>query len=195
MLVRLIREQNALWNKVSSLTFDYLSNIKTIITLRFEERVKESLLSAINLIQGVFNKYAFFNERKWFTVNMTLAIVTSVIVGIYVYKEFSLNGVVVIGTVSMLFQYIGRMSSAFYNFAWQYSGLVQDKANVQSVDHIVESYDNMKEKHAHDDFTSWKNIHISFPGFTYGSSDIVEERQILHAIDLPIKKSQKIAFV
>jgi len=46
-LVARLEEQNTLGHKVASLTYDYISNIKTIITLRFEKGVRGTLYDAI----------------------------------------------------------------------------------------------------------------------------------------------------
>lgn len=86
------------------------------------------------------------NERKRFAVSITLAVSTAAAVGCYIYQQYTVAGVVLVGTVTMLFQYIMRMSDSFYNFAWQYSQVVQNRINAQTVDHIIASYNEIVKK-------------------------------------------------
>lgn len=193
VLVRLLEEQNTLSHKVGAYVFDYLSNIKTIITLRFEERVRQVLQEALLSIRPAFRKYTRLNEMKWFTVNMLLAVVTSIVIGVYIYSEYQMNGMVLVGTVTMIFQYIKRMTDSLYNFARQYSDVVQNETNVRTVGHIVETFNEMERRHHIPSFDSRSTITIQHLSFAYQQDAI--ERSVLTDIGLSFHKGEKIAFV
>lgn len=79
-LVPLIKIQNKKEHIVMSTLFDLLSNIKTVITLRFESR---ALIAVKDKIKGIFPflwKYTVSNEWKRFIMDSLLAIITVVII-------------------------------------------------------------------------------------------------------------------
>lgn len=79
-VIDLIKQKNRKEHKVASLMYDYLSNIKTIITLRFAERTWQVLRGKIDEVYPPFKKRAIVNERKWFIVSMVVTIVVSLII-------------------------------------------------------------------------------------------------------------------
>jgi len=145
-LIPLQKTQNTKRHKVASILFDYLSNIKTIITLRCESIVNTVLSDSIEQVRPAYNKYAVINERKWFIVSMILAAVTSITIGFYIYGQVVAGTTILIGTIAMIYQYIQRLSNSFYNFAWQYSHIVTQKNDFQTVEHIIIAYDSMIQK-------------------------------------------------
>ena len=138
--------QNTKRHKVASILFDYLSNIKTIITLRCESIVKTVLSDSIEQVRPAYNKYTVINERKWFIVSMILAAVTSITIGFYIYGQVTAGTTILIGTIAMMYQYIQRLSESFYSFARQYSSIVTQKNDFQTVEHIIIAYDSMIQK-------------------------------------------------
>ena len=59
------------------------------------------------------------------------------------YHSISTTGVIIIGTITMIYQYTERVSQTFYNLARQYSQMVRNVANTQSVDPIIDAYNNL----------------------------------------------------
>jgi ABC-type multidrug transport system fused ATPase/permease subunit len=62
-----MQEKNDRDHDVSSTLFDFLSNIKTVITLRFLDRALQTVQEKIALVYPPFIKNAVLNERKRFT--------------------------------------------------------------------------------------------------------------------------------
>jgi ABC-type multidrug transport system fused ATPase/permease subunit len=88
-LIKLITEKNTKEHDVMSGLFDFLGNIKTVITLRFEHRALSTIRQRIRTIFPVFRQYAVLNERKRFTMDMLMAISVLIIIGIYLHHEFT----------------------------------------------------------------------------------------------------------
>lgn len=86
-IVAWIKEANSRDHIVSSLLFDYLSNIRTLITLRFLEPTEKNLSTAIDRVQEPFTKHMVRNERKRFTTDVSLEMVVSGILMVYVYTQ------------------------------------------------------------------------------------------------------------
>jgi len=145
-IVPLIKKRNHKEHIVMSTLFDLLSNIKTIVTLRFEGRALQTVNDKIEDVFPVFKSYRILNERKWFSMDILMAIVTSLVLGRYLYEQFSMTGTVLIGTFTMLFQYTQKMDQALSNFTRQYSGIVTSKADVESIGDIEQAYDSLVAK-------------------------------------------------
>ena len=182
--------QNTKRHKVASILFDYLSNIKTIITLRCESIVKTVLSDSIEQVRPAYNKYTVINERKWFIVSMILAAVTSITIGFYIYGQVTAGTTILIGTIAMMYQYIQRLSESFYSFAWQYSSIVTQKNDFQTVEHIIIAYDSMIQKESWAKTDHRKSITITDLSFGYSG-----KRKILNHMSLDIMNGQKIALI
>lgn len=140
IIVPLIKEKNNKEHVVMSTLFDLLSNIKTIITLRCESKAREAIEHKVHDVFPVFKSYSLRNEWKWFTMDMMMQTVIMFVLAWYIWSVFSVGGTVLIGTLMMLYQYIEKMSTAFDNFTWQYSGIVTQKADMQATTNIHEAY-------------------------------------------------------
>lgn len=88
-LIGLITEKNTKEHDVMSALFDFISNIKTVITLRFENRALATIKTRINAIFPVFKTYSILNERKRFSMDMITTITATTILGMYIFHEFS----------------------------------------------------------------------------------------------------------
>lgn len=71
-LIVILRERNLKEHDVSKLFFDYLSNIKTIITLRFQSRVLDTIKKYIAKVWPPYRKHNVVNELKWFVMDIVL---------------------------------------------------------------------------------------------------------------------------
>lgn len=88
-IVDLIKQRNKKEHKVTSLVYDYLSNIKTIITLRFVERTWTVVRDKIQETYPLFKRQVLTNEWKWFIVNMILALTIGIMVGWYAHIQIA----------------------------------------------------------------------------------------------------------
>ncbi len=192
-IVTWIREENSLYHKVNSLLVDYLSNIKTLITLRFLSPTEKNLDSAIDKTYTPFRLHVVRTEWKWFTVDLMLQISLQVTMIIYVYHTRSTTGTIIIGTITMIYQYVERASNTFYNVAWQYSQMVQNVANTQSVDNINSSYTTSPNQSDTQVLWDWKDISINHLSFYYKWQE--RKNNILSDIELSFKRGERVALV
>lgn len=186
------KKQNSLEHKISGILFDYLSNIKTIITLRCEKLMGLTLSKSIESVRKPYEKYITINEWKWFTVSIILSIVTSITIWAFLYKQVSLGQEVLIGTITMLYQYIQRLSGSFYNFARQYSEVVRRKNDFETVEHIISHYESLDQQWWEKLLHHWDQININNLQFKYQNTN---KDNTLMGIDISWSKWQKIALV
>jgi len=86
-----IKEENKMANKVNALLFDYLSNIRTLITLRFLYPTEQSLSHRIDEVRAVYLKHMKRNERKRFFADVFLNLVTGGLLIVYIYNQWHLT--------------------------------------------------------------------------------------------------------
>ncbi|MBP6911458.1 hypothetical protein KBC03_07875 [Patescibacteria group bacterium] len=90
-IMELIKEKNKRDHKVSALFYDYLSNIKTIITLRFIEKTWDVMRSKIDDTYPPFRKRIVIDEWKWTIVTLVLALSIGLMIGLYTHNHIVLT--------------------------------------------------------------------------------------------------------
>lgn len=80
-IVDLTKQKHKKDHKVSSLIYDYLSNIKTIITLRFVESTWRVVKDKLEDRYLLFKKRIIINEWKRFIVSIILALTIGLMIG------------------------------------------------------------------------------------------------------------------
>lgn len=200
-IVPLLRERNKKEHVVMSTFFDFLSNIKTVIALRFEWSALETLKKKISLVFPPYAKYIRLNERKRFSMDMMLSISFVVVIWLYIWTELSSEWVVLIWTMTMLMQYTERMKQAFHNFTWQYSWLITKKTDMETVDDIERAYQQLAPTYRVDLLHSWDEILIRDLRFSYTTatpqtwSSISTKKTVLSWVDMNLVPWRKIALV
>lgn len=67
---------------------DVCRHIRTVITLKLGRSIHEGLLARINTVFAPFKRNAKINELKWFTAQMMVALIYSVIAFGYIYQHW-----------------------------------------------------------------------------------------------------------
>jgi ABC-type bacteriocin/lantibiotic exporter with double-glycine peptidase domain len=192
LIIPLIKAKNRKEHVVMSTLFDFLSNIKTVITLRFESRALTALRGKIADVFPVFRKYSILNEWKRFSMDMLMKLVITLVLGWYVWEQFQLTGTVLIGTFTMLFQYAQKMNDAFGSFTWQYSGIVTKKADMEAVADIEDAYAALTSDYQ---VTLANRQHIQLRDLLFTYADTDEQEQTLQGIHIDLAPGKKIALV
>lgn len=121
--------------------FDYLSNIRTLITLRFLSPTEMSLSKSMQDQKVPFKKHILRNEQKWFVTDSLLELITAIIMIAYVLIQWKQNGIVMIGVLTMISGYTGRLANTFYNITWSYSEILTYSANISAIAPIEADHD------------------------------------------------------
>ncbi|MSR67624.1 ABC transporter ATP-binding protein [Candidatus Peribacteria bacterium] len=177
---------------VASALHDYITNITTVITLRLEKLTQSELYKRMTNYFPVYRRECRLNEGKWFIATMAISITTALILGGYAVTQLKAGAVPLVGTFFMLYEYLQRIGGAFYMFAWKYSQVVAQYADLKSVDPILEA--DQAEKHLHCSIDpEWETIEIKNLSFTYKD----EERPLHHLknISVTLQRGKRIAFV
>ena len=180
-------------NYIASGVHDFITNIITIITLRLQKSVSKEILDRMLKPLSLFNKNIIISEIKWFLVSFTSSIMVFIILIIYTYEQISATGTVLIGTLFMLYGYTDKISQTFFQFAWRYSNLMEQNAQVVSMEPIEKAYDQMplftQETHLP---KQWREIEVKNLHFSYHKN---HQFRHMNNININLHKGKKIAFV
>lgn len=74
IIVPLVKKRNKKEHLVMSTLFDFFSNIKTIITLRFESSALDTLKQKVEAVFPVYYRYVRLTEWKRFSIDMMISL-------------------------------------------------------------------------------------------------------------------------
>jgi ATP-binding cassette, subfamily B, bacterial len=191
-LIKLYRALNKFSNKVSAGIFDYLSNIFTVITLRLRKVVTLEISDRLMASYVTTKKAAKLNEIKWAFISVAISFMTVVALIFRAYTDYIATGVILIGTLYMLYSYLRNVGQTFYNFASLYGRLIQFSAKLSNTEPIDEAYSKLADKVDGKLDKNWENISIRDLDFSYEKEG---KKTHLEKINLEIKRGQKIALV
>jgi ATP-binding cassette subfamily B protein len=195
--VRAVEEVNEREHTVSSTLFDSLSNIMTVITLRLEKSMETGLINKVQQILKPFRRSALINEWKWFSADMLIVAIYSLITIGYVSEHWVPGKIFYVGGLITLLVYVNQFNSVFYDIAYLYTDIMQFDVYVKSAYTISEAYAQQHRADLPGELPqNWREIGISGLNFSHrGSYDDCHAPQSLHDLHLLIGRGKKIALI
>ncbi len=193
VLFKYAKRLHSMYNKTASAIHDYLSNVITVLTMRFESAAVKESMRRHYVPFKLFKKKTIVNEIKWASVTFWITVMSISVISWEIFSTLKSDEVIVIGTLYTLYAYMDRIGHNFYQFAWKYSQIVEQDASVASAENIFRDYDKMGAKVNARAPKKWKNLRVEGLYFTYE-----DEKKIKHQIknfSLDIPRGARIAFV
>jgi len=191
-LNKMYERRNNLENKSSAAIFDYLSNVITVITLRLKRTVKKEVDDRIMAPYEGYRKEIKLSEIKWGFAGVALSLMTVIILSYRAYTDYTTTGVILIGTLYILYGYLNTIGNTFYTLAHIYGQMVIYHSQLNNAKPIDEEYEKLREGTAGKLPQEWKEVEIKNLNFTYGSEG---SKNHLDNIHFNFKKGEKIALV
>jgi ATP-binding cassette subfamily B protein len=180
--------------KVASAVHDYVTNMVTVITLRLESRVLGEVRRRIATILPTFKDNVILNEVKWFTTNLLIGLMITVVLSWYAYSTLAAGHVLMGGAFFTLFEYLRRIGDSFYNFAGLYGSVVRWSADVRAVEPLEAAFERAGGRaRVTSPPSDWKRLDVSGLSFTY--EDATRAQHHLEDIALTLERGKAIAFV
>lgn len=182
---------NQIENKASAKVFDGLSNITTIKVLGIESSILSSIMKSSWASFYNFKTRYKWGETKWAVGGVMFSALISIPLAYYVWLQYRTTGVVLIGTLSMLYMYLSNLIGVYYTFTHMYADLIMDKARLQNAEPIENDFNkiiNIQKKH----IGNWSTLSISNLNFTYDSARSHKE---LSNFNFTLHRGEKIAFI
>ena len=179
---------------VASTVHDYITNSKTVITLRLRELAQKEVVKKILAIFPIYRKNIVFNELKWFSVEMLLSLMSFLLMAVYIWQQTLVGSVLLLGTIAMMYQYVERFKGVFYSLAWQYENVVRQSTDVRSIEPIMKAFESLGVLEQFDDkHPLWKSITVQKLQFRY--EDEHHQAHTLRDIRIDMARGKKIALV
>ena len=191
-LIRYYKKLNKFSNKLSSAIFDYLSNIITVITLRMKKTVSREIDDRFMVACEVNKKSILLNEFKWTFASIAISLMTVLALSYRAYFDYYATGVIMVGTLYMLYGYLKMVGNTFFEFANTYGKITKYDARIQGAYPIDEAFKKIKKKIRGKLPHDWKEIELKNLNFKY---DFSIERSNLVDVNVKFKRGSKIALV
>ncbi len=191
VLLPLYVKVNEKEHRVASVLHDYITNIATVITLRLEKLTQSELLRRMTHYMPIYRREVRLNEIKWFLATMAISITTALVMGWYALSTLGAGGILLAGTFFMLYDYLQKIGGAFYTFAWKYGQMIEQYADLKTVQPILEA--DRPELHDCSLPSEWNTVEIQHLNFTYKDEELRAHH--LKDVSLTLKKGRKIAFI
>ncbi len=191
-------------NYLSAGIYDYIGNIITVITLRLEKRAQKEIGRRTLLGFPVFRKNTALNEIKWFVVSIFISLMTAGIIVMNAVTSFRKDGLILVGTLFILYRYLASMGEAFYAFAWKYGEIVVQDSALRATEVITKDFRESKKLKTPSASlpNDWQTIKIAKLFFAYPKDNPlneetkeVEEKCNISNVSLCISKGKKIALI
>src|SRR3989339_196032 len=189
---QLYKNTNQLEHKLSSSIFDYFSNIITVITLRLKKIVRKKIGGRIQEPYKDYRKITYLVETKWGLGDLAIKLMTVLVLIYQAHTDFNKSGVIMIGTLFMLYSYLDRVGNSFFNFAQFYGKMTKKAADIESVEPIDDAFKDLEDELRTQLPSTSKQIQIKNLDFTYNSKGKIQH---LKNINFQFNKGQKIALI
>lgn len=191
-LTKYYRELNKYSNKLSASIYDYVSNIVTVITLRLKGTVADEINSKLMASYKTERKTSVLNEFKWGFASIALSLMTVLALGYRAYTDYYTGGIILIGTLYILYGYLGKVGDSFFRFAGLYGTLVKYDAKIRGAYPIDEAYCKLEKKSSGKIIDNWNIIEFKDIDFTY---DKEGKKQHINKVSLKLRRGEKIALI
>ncbi|PIO08679.1 hypothetical protein COU59_00630 [Candidatus Pacearchaeota archaeon CG10_big_fil_rev_8_21_14_0_10_34_12] len=186
------RELNKYSNKLAAIIFDYVSNIFTVITLRLKKNVAQEVNERVMASYETEKKAIYLNEFKWGFGTIALSLMVVLALSYKAYTDYHSTGVILIGTLYILYSYLDKVGDTFFRFAQIYGGIVRTSSRISGARPIDDAFTEIKENTRARLPLDWKEIKIKDLEFSYEKGG---KKKHLEDLNLKIKKGEKIAFI
>jgi ABC-type bacteriocin/lantibiotic exporter with double-glycine peptidase domain len=172
VLVPLYEAGNLVLNKSASRVQDYLTNITTVISLRLEDQVEQGVSKSLAPFESLAKSASTWQEWKWFMTNLGVDLTRVVTLFLFVYQSLGSKGVVEIGTVVALNEYLSTLGSSFFEFTGRWGDYVIKATRLRAVEGIESDYRNLVGALDNSRLPSdWRKLEIEGLSFTYEGSE------------------------
>lgn len=183
---------NKFEHELSASIFDYFSNIITVITLRLKKVVGKKLNQKIQAPWGEYKRSTYICELKWAAASIAITAMTVAILIYQAWSDFDTTGVILIGTLYMLYSYLDRVGHSFFQLAQFYGSMTKKAADIESAQPIDEAFSKIQSQIKTRLPNQWKEIKIENLNFTYNQEGNIAH---LNNINFQFKHGQKIALI
>ncbi len=188
-LVKLYHDLNENRHYVAAAVFDYISNIRTIITLRLGKYTAREIDRRLEKGYDIHvRSEGIVNGVKWTTVGFIILFLQLSILLYYIGTQHAAGTVILVGNLVAMYQYLGQLSHTFHGIAAGYQQVLNWNTKYDAAKPLFLAGE--KEITQLSTSETWHRIQISNLNFEYEDG-----RQTLQNVALSFARSDRIALV
>jgi ATP-binding cassette subfamily B protein len=188
-LVVLYKQMNEIQHKVASVLYDYVSNIKTIITLRLGPSTGTELDHQIEKGYRPYMKSeSQVNQWKWLSISFGVLILEAGVIFYYIWQQLARSGTVLVGNIAAVFQYLQLISKTYMDIAVTYHQIMAWRTDFETAEPIKNALKSGIALCGKQD--DWNHIQITDLNFEYEPG-----KETLQNVTLSFAKGNRIALV
>lgn len=192
-----LEETDERQHDLSSSLYDSLSNIITVLTLRLEGRMEQSLTGKIGAIEPPFRREIRINEWKWFVASMLIAGIYLIITTGYIHQHYMPGVVFYVGGLVTLLGYVNQFTSMFNDVAWQYTQIMQFNTDVQTARQIGDAYHEHHQPEPASLPNGWNRLSVSNLNYEHPVIPGLNEHQpaSLKSLSINLQRGKRVALI
>jgi ABC-type multidrug transport system fused ATPase/permease subunit len=136
---------------LGALFFDYVSNMVTLLTLRLAHLSRTSLGQAFLRMRAPHVKSADWNEAKWFSLDVLLALVSAGTLILYILWELksaaATGGTIALGAIVAIQQYQNQLGGVLRTGAMKLGDLMRWQTNWAAVENLLADHATLGVEH------------------------------------------------
>ena len=172
LFVAMRSQVNQAENRVTGRLFDFLSNIGTILTLRLGDGAQHELRRKLFVALPTVLRQALANELKWWSAHAFVVLLTVCAVGYTTYGDLQDDGVISIAAFYLLWEYLQRIGSCFFNAAGVWATLVNNWTDLQGVRDILDAEEEfVVDADVPTVVRKWRTLEVQNLSFRFGDDE------------------------
>ncbi|MCL2673041.1 MAG: ABC transporter ATP-binding protein/permease [Alphaproteobacteria bacterium] len=181
-------QMNERHHRVLAAFFDFVSNMRTIITLKLGDKTRQDLdAKQQDVYKPYYQEEIILSAAKWFFLPVMGLLYQLAVLGWYVYQKlFAGAGDLMVGNLSAMWAFANNLNHAFMGFIGKQHELIGARVAMEAVDPITKALPAEAAKQYRIG-RSWKKIIVSGLTFGYGKKNVLDN------FDIEMKHGQKIA--
>ena len=193
-LVPMYESGNKVQNRVASKIQDYLTNIRTVISLRLEDRVVEEVSYQLDHLRPITERASVTQEIKWFVANLLVDLTRAVTLFGFVFLTIRAGKRIEVGALFALNEYLIAIGTSFFELTWRWGDLVIKATKLRAVEHIERDYEQLVNRVG--DATlpkGWREVRLH--GVSFRHADSAHGGGGVYGVDLNLTKGKSYAIV
>ncbi len=188
-IVPLYRAAIETFHDFAAAFFDYVSNVKTIVTLRLGSHVKRDLDARLaRAFPFIMAEHNVTQAKCVVMALMTLLLEVGVIF-YYIWAQNQAGATIMVGSVTAIFQYLGQLVSSFRFYGSDYESAIHQRADFEAVRPVIDAV-SPKTPAGAASLSRWKHIVVQPIGFSHGGGKLH-----LNSVSLRLNRASRIALV
>jgi ABC-type bacteriocin/lantibiotic exporter with double-glycine peptidase domain len=192
ILVGQYRQLNQADNHISESIFDAVSNISTVIILRVERLVYQTIAGKIDEPYSLHQMSRRYTEWKWFLTNVCCTVMTVIVLLVYFWQHRDSKPGDLVVPLGLLYAYLRNINDVFFRFTSMYGEVIMRRSKVENAEVLSADFlpGNLTN---HVLPVNWRQLEISDLTFSYQQEDQPEPH--LDRIALQLQRGKRVALV